>query len=145
MFTLTITESGINLNALADEIPDNVIQPLVEAVGDSAYMHAIQNAPFRTGALMGSIEKVIGNLSVQITPTVSYANFVEFGTGPHLIAPVNGKVLKFESMGKTIFSKYARHPGTTPNPFMARAVDQTIEEISDIFISIFEQSLKTET
>ncbi|MFJ8143275.1 hypothetical protein [Streptomyces sp. NPDC096013] len=53
-------------------------------------------------------------------PAVRY---VLDGTRPHLIRPRrrNG-VLRFVVDGQVVYSAYARHPGTRPNNFLARAL-----------------------
>lgn len=48
--------------------------------------------------------------------------FVLDGTRPHLIRPRRERALRFEIDGRVVFSAYARHPGTRPNNFMARAL-----------------------
>ncbi|MGO4748286.1 hypothetical protein AB4212_06575, partial [Streptomyces sp. 2MCAF27] len=48
--------------------------------------------------------------------------FVLDGTRPHLIRPRRARVLRFEVDGHVVFSAFARHPGTRPNNFMARAL-----------------------
>ncbi|THA54228.1 hypothetical protein [Streptomyces sp. A1136] len=48
--------------------------------------------------------------------------FVLDGTRPHIIRPRRAKVLRFEIGGRVVYSAYARHPGTRPNNFLARAL-----------------------
>lgn len=49
--------------------------------------------------------------------------FVLDGTRSHLIRPrKKGGVLRFEVRGRVVYSAYARHPGTRPNNFLARAL-----------------------
>lgn len=50
-------------------------------------------------------------------------HYVLDGTRPHLIRPRrrNG-VLRFVVDGQVVYSAYARHPGTRPNNFLARAL-----------------------
>ncbi|MFF4755553.1 hypothetical protein ACWD5R_32000 [Streptomyces sp. NPDC002514] len=52
-------------------------------------------------------------------PAVRY---VLDGTRPHIIRPRRAKVLRFEVGGRVVYSAYARHPGTRPNNFLARAL-----------------------
>jgi hypothetical protein len=49
--------------------------------------------------------------------------YVLDGTRPHLIRPRrrNG-VLRFVVDGQVVYSAYARHPGSRPNNFLARAL-----------------------
>lgn len=48
--------------------------------------------------------------------------FVLDGTRPHLIRPRRAGVLRFEVDGRVVFSAYARHPGTRPNPSLQHAL-----------------------
>ncbi|WP_406321865.1 hypothetical protein [Streptomyces sp. NBC_00519] len=48
--------------------------------------------------------------------------FVIDGTRPHIIRPRRARALRFEVDGRTVFAAYARHPGTRPNKFLARAL-----------------------
>ncbi|MDX2730997.1 hypothetical protein [Streptomyces sp. PA03-2a] len=50
--------------------------------------------------------------------------WVNEGTRPHIIRPRRKRVLRFEIRGREVFAAYVRHPGTKPNPFMARALRQ---------------------
>lgn len=51
------------------------------------------------------------------------AQFVEFGTVPHVITPKTKKVLKWvDDAGDTHFAKLVHHPGTDPNPFFRTGV-----------------------
>ncbi|MFE4796239.1 hypothetical protein ACFRFL_14250 [Streptomyces sp. NPDC056708] len=52
-------------------------------------------------------------------PAVRY---VLDGTRPHIIRPRRAKALRFEVRGRVVYAAYARHPGTRPNNFLARAL-----------------------
>ena len=52
-------------------------------------------------------------------PAVRY---VLDGTRSHIIRPRRARALRFEVEGCVVFSAYARHPGTRPNPFLQRAL-----------------------
>lgn len=74
----------------------------------------------RTGKLMSSVfhdveatsTKVIGRVGVG--RGVAYAAIHEFGghTKPHIIEAINGKALRFEMGGKTVFARSVQHPGS---------------------------------
>jgi len=55
---------------------------------------------------------------------VNYAEFVHFGTRPHLIKPKRAKVLRFVKDGKFIFAKEVHHPGYKGDPFLYRALEK---------------------
>jgi hypothetical protein len=67
--------------------------------------------PVRTGYLVQNWGFDIGNLVARWYPKASYAPFVEFGTAPHEIRPVNAKVLANKKTGQ-FFGTLVHHPGT---------------------------------
>ncbi|MDX3345874.1 hypothetical protein PV387_03345 [Streptomyces sp. ME02-6987-2C] len=68
------------------------------------------------------IENVPRGLEGVITCDHPATHFVLNGTRPHVIRPRRAKALRFEAGGEVVFAAYARHPGTRPNNFMARAL-----------------------
>ncbi|MFJ1695654.1 hypothetical protein ACIOHC_10965 [Streptomyces sp. NPDC088252] len=52
-------------------------------------------------------------------PAVRY---VLDGTRPHVIRPRRAQALRFTVGGRVVYAAYARHPGTRPNNFLARAL-----------------------
>jgi hypothetical protein len=105
----------------------------------------------QTGHLRGTIsrisQRVIGRtVWGGFEAQAKYASFVEFGTKPHDILPLNycvkrgrpisritgkrvsvphgvgrGHALRFYIGGRAIFARRVRHPGTRPDPFMQPA------------------------
>jgi len=61
-----------------------------------------------------------GTISGRITSAAPYTPFVVRGTRPHVI--YGRPLLAFEWKGKTVIVRFVHHPGTTANPFMARAL-----------------------
>ncbi|MGW2766255.1 hypothetical protein [Streptomyces sp. NPDC001275] len=61
-------------------------------------------------------------LQAVITCSHPAVRYVIEGTRPHIIRPRRAKALRFEVGGHVVFSAYARHPGTRPNPFLQRAL-----------------------
>lgn len=51
--------------------------------------------------------------------------YVLFGTKPHTIKPRNANVLRFQVGGSTVFSKIVHHPGTKPNNFLRKALEES--------------------
>ncbi len=74
------------------------LSKLVKQTAFAAQRRAIQLAPVDTGRLKGSINvRQISPLQFTVGTNVIYAAHVEFGTKPHIIRPVNKKVLHFMS------------------------------------------------
>ena len=61
-----------------------------------------------------------------------HAACVEYGTKPHVIEPVNKKVLAFKVDGQTVFAKKVNHPGTQAIPFMRGALLSKKMDIKEI-------------
>lgn len=110
--------------------------------------------PYRTGNLLQSFRYQIGRLQARWTPTARYAPFVEFGTRPHPIFPVNARVLAWQkggigkyvtagsgrryyktAKGTMVFAAHVNHPGTKPHPFMSKIAKKSVPEVSKLFKS----------
>jgi HK97 gp10 family phage protein len=138
--TLQAKLSGFGMTGkqvVADQL--NIGAKLIET-------RAKQNAAFITGNLRRTIhvlqDATPDNLEVIIEASASYAAAVEKGTRPHLIEPVNAKVLAFKMQGvpETVFATHVHHPGTQAQPFMAPAV----EDLRDEILSNIERALREE-
>jgi HK97 gp10 family phage protein len=137
---IDIIRSGLELEVVSEQFEPQVAQKLVERLADLAWSEAFWEAPWRTGYLAGSVVKDVGVLTASIKPLASYAIFVEKGTAPHLIRPVNASVLAFEAAsGEMVFTRLVRHPGTRPNPFMRRAADATEGKVLDVFTELWKE------
>ncbi len=135
-----IIRSGLELEVVSSEFEPEIAQKLVDRLADLAWSNAFYEAPWRTGYLAQSIVKDVGILEASIKPLASYAVFVENGTAPHVIRPVNASVLAFEgSSGEMVFTRLVRHPGTQPNPFMRRAADATEGQVLSVFDELWQE------
>lgn len=81
-------------------------------------------APARTGRLKRSIKtsnhrRESYGQSIEISAKTPYAYDVHEGTRPHLIEPRAGKVLRFGSGSRIIYTTHAEHPGHRPNRFLS--------------------------
>ncbi len=70
------------------------------------------------------------------------AEYVEYGTSPHIIRPRFKKALKFQIGGEDIFAKYVHHPGTQPQPFLEPALFENQEEIQNSIFKVFKQTIE---
>lgn len=90
---------------------------------------AMSTVPVDTGKLRGShqLRDNIGRSQIKatITATAPYAMAVHDGTGPHVIKAKRGKLLRFTVGGRTIYTRSVNHPGNRPNPWLARAAEQS--------------------
>jgi hypothetical protein len=85
--------------------------------------------------------KEIGDGEASIQALAPYAVYVEKGTRPHEIRPVNASVLAFEVAGRMVFTPIVRHPGTKPNPFMQRAVEDARSKVDEVFAELWLEML----
>lgn len=65
-----------------------------------------------------------GKKVLTVENTHPAAIFVIKGTKRHFIrkGKAKGKILRFKMRGKIVYARWVDHPGTKPNPFMARAL-----------------------
>lgn len=111
------------VHALAHDIREHAditrgrAEEIIAVAGHRVSAVAQQLAPVDTGALKNSIGVDVEGLSFEAGPTVSYGDFVEQGTAPHLIPNAFG-------WGITV-----HHPGTPAEPYLAPAFD-SVESIA---------------
>jgi hypothetical protein len=96
--------------------------------------------PIRTGFLVNHFQWVMTTFKGSWYPTASYARFVEFGTAPHRIAPVDREALYWPGASHPVRS--VMHPGTRPNPFMERIVEASTSDINDQFGTALQQIMQ---
>lgn len=109
----------------------------IAPVSKEAMMAGVLGPPKPGGGLKASMEirfiyGVDPRIEIGSKRTVGEDNLallalVELGTEAHPIAPVNSPVLVFITHGvKVITPNAVKHPGTKKNPFVERAMQQTI-------------------
>ena len=84
-----------------------------------------------------SFRAEIQGLVLRWFPTASYAPFVEFGTKPHDIYPVNKEALFWAGAAHPV--RLSTTPALKPNDFMGRIVETSQEEINATFGTALEQ------
>jgi HK97 gp10 family phage protein len=135
LITVEVSTSGLEFDEVAESLSKDLKQKLVQKLVDIAYAAAFWGAPWRTSKLAGSIVKDVTEGEASISALASYAVYVEKGTAPHEIRPVNASVLVFE-VGGVVLTRLVRHPGTKPNPFMQRAVESAREKVEETFAEL---------
>lgn len=108
MVNISIQVNGLEeFQKLLSQMPNKIQKGLSDAIKKTAFLiegQAKQNTPVNTGRLRASILTELHPFSATVSPTVGYAIYVHEGT------------------------RYMRS-----RPFMYDAVQQTKDEISDIF------------
>ena len=142
-FSISVARRGLDLDLFAENFQGEVAQRLVEETGDFAFEQMYSNAPWRSGNLAMSIKREVAEGKVVIKPLASYALFVEKGTAPHIIRPVNASCLAFQGwmLGGMVFTKLVHHPGTKPNPFVAKTAMETRDEVGRIARRVLDEAL----
>src|ERR1017187_10157699 len=128
-----------NLAALQSALANSpaIARPIIQnaVVASQAILAKFTTAatvPVRTGYLLQNWGFDIGTLQARWYPKAQYAPYVEFGTAPHIIKPVNARVLANAKTGE-IFGTLVHHPGTKANPFMERIVSSAQPAIDTLF------------
>lgn len=81
--------------------------------------------------------QAIGGSHVRVGSDLSYAPYVISGTRPHDIYPRDKQALFWPGARHPV--AFVHHPGTKPNPFLQRALDDTAEEVSDFVVDQLDQ------
>jgi hypothetical protein len=81
------------------------------------------------------------------TAYVPYAGYVIEGTRAHEIWPKSAKYLHFASRGTEYFvgpkgtQAHVNHPGTAPNPFNRRVIEELMDWIQETYTEIMQEAL----
>jgi HK97 gp10 family phage protein len=85
---------------------------------------AKQKAPVDTGNLKLSIfMDPVSPVEVDVASPAEYSVYVEYGTSAHEIRPTNGKALFWPGAAHPV--AVVHHPGTTAQPYMRPALDES--------------------
>lgn len=116
---------------------------LYQAMGKAVAMiqtdaREIKEGSFKnqTGTLRRSITAQVDSAArgmVYVSSDAPYGEYVEFGSGPHTIVPVNAKALAFKGPTGTVFAMRVNHPGSKPYPFMEPAFENQAPLIQDMY------------
>lgn len=105
---------------------------ILESGSATIEMDLKRNVPVRTGRLRDSITREVFDNSAVIRTNSGYGRFVNDGTRPHDIFPRNGRYLRFEIGGRTIYAKRVRHPGFTGRKFVEVTLAESVPKIMDL-------------
>lgn len=100
--------------------------------------HVIRDAlkaetPVRTGTLRGSERYTRtfpgDTVRLEFTAHTPYAPYVIDGTRPHEIWATSARALRWTGPGGVHFAKHVHHPGTAPNDFPGRVLDEFRDQV----------------
>lgn len=63
---------------------------------------------------------------VEVGSKSRHAYWHHEGTKPHLIVPENGRVLRFNVGGQTVYAKKVLRKGTRPNPYLVAPMKRAV-------------------
>jgi len=130
--------------------PAKTVDEISKAVQKSALTiqsNAIKEAPVNKQTGGGNLRQnirtsLVSKLRAEIISKAPYSGYVEYGTAPHIITPVNKKALANKRTGK-FFGKVVHHPGTKANPYMHRALEKSVNKIGEFFRTAIENVFKS--
>lgn len=132
-----------DLHTLGAGVRNAAVQALKSSV-DAAAEHARSTTLYHdiTGTLRRKTTGESFGLEGKLVADTPYAFWVENGTEPHEIGPVNKQALAFKWNGAKAVLRRVRHPGTSARPFMEEArnhgemvLDYGLEYLVDTAIS----------
>lgn len=119
-------------------------KPLVTAAlfnsGNLVQRNVRNRAPHRTGTLQRSILNEVKYPAATVTVNEKYGQYIEQGTRPHDITPVNKQALYWK--GALNPYKKIHHPGTKARPFFGPGVEASHEGIIDQFTKVIERLVR---
>src|SRR5665647_1507564 len=142
-FSIRVASLGLDVGMFDKNFQGEVDQRIHEEPADFAFEQMYANALWRSFNLAMNIKKEVSEGKVSVKPLAFYALFVEKGTAPHIIRPVNASCLAFHGgmLGGMVFTKLVHHPGTKPNPFIQRNVMETRDEAGNIAKCVLDEAL----
>lgn len=133
----TLTSNADLVKAATDE----AIQTALETVGVQAQGYATANitanGSVRTGELRASIQFEVQDHELTIGSALSYAPFVEYGTGIHAESG-GGRQTPWVYYNE-LEGKFFTTTGMKPAPFLRPAIEDHLDEYQQIFEQILQQ------
>ena len=142
MISIEIKTSGPDLEQIAQKLAGPVRQMFIEMLADLTFDTMRELAPVRSGFMRDSITEFIGEGEATVGPADPKAVFVEYGTRPHVIYPVNASCLAFFAGGRMVFAAYVNHPGTKPQPFVRYAAEEAQRRAEEVWEQAFKEVAK---
>jgi hypothetical protein len=137
MIEFQVSTSGLEFDEVAKKISGSFREKLIERLTDVAWASAFYGAPVKSGYLASTIYKQVSGSEGIVRFGASYGKFVVEGTMPHEICASIGGVLSFVVSGKRVFTSIVHHPGTKPNLFMQKAVDEAMGKVDETFAKLW--------
>jgi hypothetical protein len=105
---------------------DGAVGKYLTRKGNEILVSARARVGVRTGALRASLHmrhmRDPRGQQIWIGSNLHYALAHHEGTKPHVIVPKSGKMLRFVSKGRVVYTHVVNHPGTKANRYLADAL-----------------------
>jgi hypothetical protein len=136
--TFTVDYGGVRVTeADVRRIEGHLIEPDLDRRATNVQYATIRGAPKRSGRLASTVRKNPGRTAVGPHVDVitgrkgmtDYLGYILRGTPPHLIRAIQNRPnahLRFMVGGRIVFVRAVRHPGTSPNNFIVRALPEAL-------------------
>jgi hypothetical protein len=135
-------EFGDQVDTALTSLSEKALKILKEGtpVGEKSQVHLADTFDLVMQRDANGWIRAVDFISTTDTPDLIW--YLEFGTRPHPIFPVNGKFLAFELGGKTIFTRQVMHPGTRAYGFIDATSAYLESEIRELQAGILEGILE---
>lgn len=125
-----------------DQAAGDVVAPTLRTAGSTVQraVRAAARSHRKTGALEANVATTVSGRGLATTVRVHaggpVAHLITGGTAPHEISPTRGQALAMTAPGGAGgpigFASSVRHPGTRPDPFVARGVDAARGDVDQL-------------
>ena len=119
-----------DMRAAGDEL-DQVLDQAIDRIAPVAQAAIRRRAPRATGKLARYVSIIHEGDRTIVHASGRIAHLITGGTAPHAIV-AHGHALELQGGGVVRFADSVRHPGTAPNPFVARGLDDARSDIDRI-------------
>ncbi|MDR1169083.1 MAG: HK97 gp10 family phage protein [Heliobacteriaceae bacterium] len=117
----------------------DVADVVLDKVGQEIVDEAQMTAPVKTGKYKRSIRYY--KRSKQVIANAPYSAALEYGVRVRIIKPKNGKALKFEVGGETVFAKEVHQKARPARAIMRNAARHMQARVGAIFIDEFKRKM----
>ena len=116
-----------DLERLALQAMDEVVAAGYKINGEAQKRTPVDGGNLRA-AWKVHIQRTTDGGVVMVSNATEYAEYIEYGTKPHIIVARKKKVLADRDAGK-VFGRTVRHPGTSPRPMLRPAVQAVVPQL----------------
>lgn len=139
---ITVDLSGIEetravFAKLVPRVQSSALAKLAKIVHDDVEQSIDRHT--KKGALLQSLRWVKRDDEHRIYQDLQrapHAEFVHWGTRPHLIKPSKKKALRWTSGNRFVFAKFVKHPGYKGDPYFVAAADNAPRHFARIIQQI---------